>query len=90
MAFNPDIFQKAFPSIIPQPPAPPVVEPEPLLPAFPAPPQKEEISPEVSAQIQNIVWGQGQPINTPPPSKQVDKGSAPAMGDDSGWGKTNG
>lgn len=63
-----------------QPPAPP-----------PPPKQKydrENVSAEVAAQAQAMVWGNG---NVPPPkaptAKQSDKGQAPAMSNQEGWGK---
>jgi hypothetical protein len=69
--------------------------PEPLpAPAAPAPvatPPKhnrEIVSPEVAAQTQAKVWGNG---NVPPPkaptAKQADMGQAPAMNNQEGWGK---
>jgi hypothetical protein len=76
----------------------PAVPPAPVaLPSIPAPVKyntrdsvsRESIAPEISAQAQAMVWGNGNPPPPKPPTnKMVDKGQAPAMSNKEGWGQT--
>ena len=49
---------------------------------------RESISPEITAQAQAMVWGNGNPPPPkPPPAPMIDRGQAPAMSNQTGWGK---
>jgi hypothetical protein len=49
---------------------------------------KQNADPETMAQIQSMVWGNGnQSLPQAPPPAQKDIGQAPALNKDKGWGK---
>jgi len=73
-----------------QPPAPPPAQ-LPEIPELqqPVAPGKENVSPEIMAQVQGIVWGNGTPP-PPPAAGNPNSGQVPAMNKGSGWGRVGG
>ena len=70
------------------PPAAPIQPAQPPAPPPPKPDNRDIISPEVAANAQAMVWGNGNvPPPKPPTAKQSEIGQAPAMGNQEGWGK---
>jgi hypothetical protein len=73
-----------------QPPAPPQAQLPPIPDvAQPIPRGKENVSPEIMAQVQGIVWGNGAPP-PPPAAGNPNAGQVPAMNKGSGWGRVGG
>lgn len=73
---------------------PPKVIPS-ALPDFAAPPkpepQKQNVSPEIMAQVQSMVWGNGAPPPVKPPNKTAQQmGQTPSLNQSEGWGRVSG
>jgi len=49
---------------------------------------RELVTPDTSAMVQSMVWANGNPPPPKaPPMKQIETGTAPALGNQEGWGK---
>jgi hypothetical protein len=83
-----NVMRDAFPFLQakPLPPAPAPAIPDPSAVLAPVPtPKKANVTPDVMAQVQAMVWG-GNPAVKPEKVKS-DIGQAPAMNKSEGWGK---
>ncbi len=86
-----DLFDRMSKMGQPEPPALPSAIPDFAAPPAQPAPKKQNVSPEIMAQVQSLVWGNGNPPPLKPPTKTTQQmGQTPALNQTEGWGRVSG